>query len=496
MLYKRIFLTLALSLSPFAFSAGDSDGSRDHPLIGRHPDATLHRFSQQNYTEYRQLVGPLGERQDCCGIDEQNTPIHRVLGKLTRIVYTMPATSSEMELFESHRQSLQKAGYEVVFQCVDSACGDINQYEYLNERLNVVYGLSYLAARSPDGNTHVSLAFVPESDSSDSWRYGVDVAESRPLVNRIRILPPEPTETLPASAPDPMDPDVSGSSDHPLFPRHSSASINRYSQAEFERYRQLLGPLHTTGCCELDAEKTRTETLEGKLTRIRYRVPALVTGLEVMKSYRQSLKRSGYETLFQCEDDDCGNYLTTFKDFEPWVNPVSGLRYIAAKSADDRFRVSVAFPKHGSGRDYNEFVLTVLEKAGMQNRITVLSPDALKNALYTTGKAVLGGIFFDHDSADLMPSSDPALEQVAAMMNSHPDMRIHVVGHTDNSGEFDYNQGLSERRARAVAERLSTTFKVSRDRLKSHGVASLAPQASNGADEGRAHNRRVELVLQ
>lgn len=497
MSYKLIFFTLVMALAwnPAVLSAADSNGSQDHPLVGRHPDATLHKFSKQDYAEYRQLAGPLGDVTDeCCDIDETQTPLNRLRGELTRIVYSVPDTVSTLELYESHRQSLQKAGYEMVFECVDSACGKIHNYDFLNERLNVAYGLSYLAARSPDGKTHVSLAFVPESPSSDTWEYAVDVVENRPLINRIQVLPPEPATSAPPSAPEPLAPDVSDSRDHPLFPRHPSASIHRYSYAEFDQYRQLLGPVQVTGCCDVDLEKTRSKTLQGKLTRILYRLPLQVTALEVMDSFQQSLKDSSYETLFQCKDSDCGAYLQ-FDTFEPRINAVLGLRYIAAASADGRVHVSIAFPDPNSS-SYNEFALTVLEKSDMQNRITVLSPEALKSALDETGKAVLGGIFFEHDSATLKPSSDQALEQVASMMNSHPEVKIFVVGHTDNLGDLSYNRDLSSRRAQAVADRLTRTFNVSEERLEGFGVASLAPQASNVAEKGRARNRRVELVLQ
>jgi outer membrane protein OmpA-like peptidoglycan-associated protein len=75
-------------------------------------------------------------------------------------------------------------------------------------------------------------------------------------------------------------------------------------------------------------------------------------------------------------------------------------------------------------------------------------------------------------------------------------MKLYVVGHTDNIGTIDYNMRLSKARADAVTKELVTKYKVSAQRLKAYGVGSLAPVASNKADEGRAKNRRVELVEQ
>jgi OOP family OmpA-OmpF porin len=69
-----------------------------------------------------------------------------------------------------------------------------------------------------------------------------------------------------------------------------------------------------------------------------------------------------------------------------------------------------------------------------------------------------------------------------------------VVGHTDSVGKIDYNMQLSNARAEAVVKTLITKYGVSQNRLDSYGVGPLAPVASNETEEGRALNRRVELV--
>lgn len=75
-------------------------------------------------------------------------------------------------------------------------------------------------------------------------------------------------------------------------------------------------------------------------------------------------------------------------------------------------------------------------------------------------------------------------------------MKLHVVGHTDNVGGYDSNLGLSKRRAEAVVAALSRDFGIAAERLTANGVAYLAPVAVNTTEEGRAKNRRVELVPQ
>ena len=98
--------------------------------------------------------------------------------------------------------------------------------------------------------------------------------------------------------------------------------------------------------------------------------------------------------------------------------------------------------------------------------------------------------------ADVKPESKASLDQIGELLKQRPDLKLHVVGHTDNVGAVDGNMALSKRRAEAVVAALAGSYGVNRARLTGNGVASLAPVKSNTTEEGRAKNRRVELVLQ
>ena len=87
-----------------------------------------------------------------------------------------------------------------------------------------------------------------------------------------------------------------------------------------------------------------------------------------------------------------------------------------------------------------------------------------------------------------------ALSAVAAYLSDHPELRFHVVGHTDAQGSFDHNTRLSQQRAASVVAALVRDHGIAADRLDAHGVGPLAPVFSNVSDAGRARNRRVELV--
>ncbi|HEY1075592.1 MAG TPA: OmpA family protein [Fontimonas sp.] len=92
------------------------------------------------------------------------------------------------------------------------------------------------------------------------------------------------------------------------------------------------------------------------------------------------------------------------------------------------------------------------------------------------------------------PASKPALDEITRLLKTDASLSLHVVGHTDAQGKLDANFDLSKRRAEAVKAALIKDYGIAAARLSANGVASLAPIASNQTDEGRAKNRRVELV--
>jgi OmpA-OmpF porin, OOP family len=100
----------------------------------------------------------------------------------------------------------------------------------------------------------------------------------------------------------------------------------------------------------------------------------------------------------------------------------------------------------------------------------------------------------DTNRTEIKSESKPTLEQIADLLKREPSLKLLVVGHTDNVGDFESNRDLSQRRAESVANALVTGFGIAPERLVSFGVSYAAPVASNATAEGRSQNRRVELV--
>ncbi len=107
----------------------------------------------------------------------------------------------------------------------------------------------------------------------------------------------------------------------------------------------------------------------------------------------------------------------------------------------------------------------------------------------------LEGVYFNHDSAELKPSSIATLDKAVATLKRRASIHVEVAAHTDSSGSDEYNQSLSERRAASVMDYL-VAHGIDASRLTSKGYGESQPVASNGTKEGRAKNRRVELRVQ
>lgn len=131
----------------------------------------------------------------------------------------------------------------------------------------------------------------------------------------------------------------------------------------------------------------------------------------------------------------------------------------------------------------------------MQQTI-VADAASLRDGLKATGHVAVEGIYFDTGKSELKPESTPALAEVAKLLSADPSLKLWVVGHTDSVASVEGNMSLSRARAEAVVAALTTKHGIAPARLKGHGVGPLAPVATNQTEEGRAKNRRVEIVQQ
>ncbi|MFD2034043.1 OmpA family protein [Belliella marina] len=136
--------------------------------------------------------------------------------------------------------------------------------------------------------------------------------------------------------------------------------------------------------------------------------------------------------------------------------------------------------------------LNILQQEGFKQTITILKSDQIQKDLEDSGKAVLH-INFDLDKATLKPEGREAVAEIAKALQTGKTLKVDIHGYTDNSGSQPHNQKLSEDRAQAVLSEL-VDLGIDKTRLTAKGFGSQNPISDNGTEEGKAKNRRVELV--
>ena len=114
--------------------------------------------------------------------------------------------------------------------------------------------------------------------------------------------------------------------------------------------------------------------------------------------------------------------------------------------------------------------------------------------LTASGRWTTQGILFETGKADLKPESTPTLKAIAAALKGHPDLKVEIQGHTDNVGSAASNLTLSQARAEAVKAALVADYAITEEQLSAKGYGDTKPAGKNTTPEGRANNRRVEIV--
>ncbi len=296
--------------------------------------------------------------------------------------------------------------------------------------------------------------------------------------------------------------DVEGSKDVPALGRYSGSEITAYKFSQFDEALLLKAPW--------DGEERGGSpawlTAEGAVTIVRYQPPPNRSSLEVYRNLSANLDKGGYQTLFECSDAKCvtgtadqslfGIELGR-RDFGLHGDVPTGThaRYRLAKLAKPEGDAYVSLlVGEAEGFGAGVWAEAVEPKAMETGKIVVIGAADLKKSLDSTGHIALYGVYFDTDKDVPKPESKPSLDEIGKLLAADPSLKLVIVGHTDSQGPFDHNIDLSKRRANAVAKVLAKDYGVAADRLLAFGAGMAAPAASNDSDEGRAKNRRVELV--
>lgn len=254
------------------------------------------------------------------------------------------------------------------------------------------------------------------------------------------------------------DQDVKGSKDHPLLSRMPNFFISGYKDTEFDSHKFI-------------GQDKKPISIEGHKYYFQYNLSkgeAEPGELKIRRNIQDALKKIGGNVVFDDNFNKTSTIVLQKEGKETWVEV----------------------------RSYNNmYRLSIVEKEIMKQDV-VANAEAMGNDINRTGHVSIYGIHFDTGKSEIKPESDAAISEIAKLLKNDSALKLYVVGHTDNVGSFDSNMKLSKDRADAVAKTLSDKHGIAAARLKSHGVASLSPVTSNDTEDGKAKNRRVELVKQ
>jgi outer membrane protein OmpA-like peptidoglycan-associated protein len=255
--------------------------------------------------------------------------------------------------------------------------------------------------------------------------------------------------SIPAAAQE----DTRGSADHPLFPnRMPGYIISNYQQQGFSSYKFRTRP---------------PMAVEGKYTRIHYYLKDTTKhpgGLAIKRNYENAIKSVGGQVI---HSDENVSVMKATRD---------GVEVIAEVQASNTY----------AGRYY---FMHIVERTPMKQIITA---DAMAAAIDKDGFIALD-IHFTTGKAEILPESRPIIDEIVSMLKKRTALRVGIEGHTDNTGTAAGNKVLSEARAKAVTAAIIEGG-ISSDRLEPAGYGQEQPVGDNRTEEGRAKNRRVEIV--
>lgn len=327
--------------------------------------------------------------------------------------------------------------------------------------------------------------------------------------------------------------DIDGAADPAWLQRYEGSFIVSHEHRSFDEVvfpaSKLLPVADETDAFNNAVVRAETNrTVEGEYTRLLYVAPANRSPLEVLRNYQDVIEEGGGKFVYQCADTACGGDLNG-NDHGGGRQGLIEQIYPQARINDEDFsngkctsastpteqRYALATLPDGSGGERTlgiatfqigdhsycdalkgrtgVLVVAVSPKARERRMVTVTS-DEMAKALAADGHLALYGLQFDTGKSALKPESLDTVAQIAKLLEAQPALKLDVVGHTDNVGDEAGNLRLSQRRADAVVTALVEDHGIDEARLTARGEGQGKPVADNATEEGKAKNRRVEIV--
>ena len=253
--------------------------------------------------------------------------------------------------------------------------------------------------------------------------------------------------------------------------------------------------------------------VEGYIRRLWLKAPEGRSPYEIIRNYEAAIENIDGRVLFKTRDPqsieideiDFSDYYKTLRQDRGLATRVMSFggfpgdldEYMVSRVTVDQvenYIIVAAGKGHWAAQQADDtyFEIIVLELEGMEMDMVTMAH--LQDGMMVDGRVAIYDIYFDTGESRVKAESEEALAIIAEFLLDNSSKRYLVVGHTDYVGSFDMNLNLSDARAEAVVTRLVNDYGISQDQISSFGVGPAAPVMSNQTEEGRAMNRRVEIV--
>jgi OmpA-OmpF porin, OOP family len=268
--------------------------------------------------------------------------------------------------------------------------------------------------------------------------------------------------------------DLDGSKDHPAVKRYPGSTIFAdYVEKDFE-------------AADLPVSSSRCEHVEGKYYTAVYAYPPKASCTQVLRNYENAFKAANL-TLYSGKDlpEGCNTWGVNGSSIERWTTatgtgPKGGKTWIFVGCVEGAIDTAAG-------------PLLVVDSQAMEQKVEV-DANYLVGEIEKSGHVAVYGISFATGKADITADSGKALAEIGSLLAKKPNWRFRIEGHTDAVGNTTANLDLSNRRAQAVKDWLVSKHAVKSDRLTTQGFGDTKPIGDNKTAEGKAKNRRVELV--
>jgi outer membrane protein OmpA-like peptidoglycan-associated protein len=478
----RLILVVAaiiLSTNIFAQRTTDVEGSSDYRGLTRLDGSFIEFYRSTKWDVYK------------IPIDFENKTLDWIApavleGPITRIQYSASADNNTVYVVNKFKQSLASDGFEIIYAKANDDIGVSSEsftnsyYEVLgNKKFGFAYGTKgkdqgFIVAKKKKGSKYLYVC-IYISGFDNTTLITLDVIEAEKITQNKK-------KTI-----------LSG---------FKGALVSFQKTTKWDSY---IIPVSKLGYNSWE----NPLKVQGEITRTQYTTSKDNNPSFVYMNYLDAMKKANWEILFSGSGPDelgfdsyewqYNMFQEGYKQGDQFGNKLgfrgssasSGYAYIAAKmeDGDTSYYAVIYIVEQDDHTMINEDIIKAKTP-----KVGLVTAQLLTENIDKKGHLALEGIYFDLAKATLTDKSDKALKNIADYLNAHKDEKFFIVGHTDSDGDFSANLVLSKNRATAVMSALIDKYGVDANQLQAEGVANLAPIATNATTEGKAKNRRVEIV--